>query len=129
MQNFIAAKTVRQLAAKLFPGNDVQSFIQRQRPRICPFEKLLCLIPPNASLLDLGCGSGLFLGLAAELDLISSALGIDRRQQVIATAKEMKRRINYGRGKLSTRPNLIRGFGFLFFAARGTVLCWTSPFV
>lgn len=98
MQNFITAKTVRRLAAKLFPGNDPQSFIQRQRPRICPFEKLLCLIPPNASLLDLGCGSGLFLGLAAELDLISSALGIDRRQRVIATANEMKRRINSGRG-------------------------------
>ncbi len=41
--------------------------LQRYRPCICPFESLVPDIQEGSSVLDVGCGCGLFLGLLAAL--------------------------------------------------------------
>jgi 2-polyprenyl-3-methyl-5-hydroxy-6-metoxy-1,4-benzoquinol methylase len=50
---------------------------QGYRPYICPFHLLIDYIPRGASLLDVGCGAGLFILLLARLGRIRSAVGFD----------------------------------------------------
>jgi 2-polyprenyl-3-methyl-5-hydroxy-6-metoxy-1,4-benzoquinol methylase len=54
-----------------------QRLKQSYRPYICPFEHLLSHIPEGARALDVGCGGGLFLGLAAELGRLERGTGFD----------------------------------------------------
>jgi 2-polyprenyl-3-methyl-5-hydroxy-6-metoxy-1,4-benzoquinol methylase len=62
---------------------------QRWRPYFCPFDVLLNWVPPAARVLDVGCGSGLLLGLAAELTEMQRGLGLDAREPAIASARQM----------------------------------------
>ena len=50
---------------------------QMLRPYICPFHILIELIPPEANILDVGCGAGLFILALARLGRIQSAVGFD----------------------------------------------------
>ncbi len=63
--------------------------LARLRPTICPFERILPLVPRGAAALDIGCGAGLWLGLLAELGRIRSGLGIDADARAIAVARAM----------------------------------------
>lgn len=56
------------------------------RPYICPFHILIKHVPPGASILDIGCGSGLFLNLLIYKNLVTRAIGIDAAQRPIETA-------------------------------------------
>ena len=76
-------------AAKLFAGD---SLTQRWRPYICPFEELLPFVPGNSSILDVGCGAGLFLGLLAAEGRIRSGVGFDSAAAAIETAVRMRER-------------------------------------
>lgn len=82
------------------PGTDgVPSLLRRlqvYRPFICPFEHLLPLVPPGASLLDVGCGGGLWLGLLAKLGLVSSGHGFDTSAPAIRLAQAMAARLGAG---------------------------------
>src|SRR6187455_1904363 len=40
-------------------------WIQALRPHICPFDRLIDYVPNGICIIDVGCGSGLLLGLLA----------------------------------------------------------------
>jgi len=63
--------------------------LARLRPWICPFELLLEVLPQRAQVLDIGCGSGMLLGLAASEGRIAVGVGIDASARAIATAQAM----------------------------------------
>jgi 2-polyprenyl-3-methyl-5-hydroxy-6-metoxy-1,4-benzoquinol methylase len=60
--------------------------LQHLRPAICPFGPLLELIPPNASVLDVGCGGGLLLALIASRRSPRRLTGFDSSKEAIALA-------------------------------------------
>jgi 2-polyprenyl-3-methyl-5-hydroxy-6-metoxy-1,4-benzoquinol methylase len=69
------------------------SFKQRLRPYICPFHVLLDYVPRGATLLDVGCGAGLFIALLASLGRIRSAIGFDTDGPAIRTAQDIAARL------------------------------------
>lgn len=73
-------------AGKLYGGGGVFGARQRLRPHICPFAPLLAWVPRGATLLDVGCGAGLFTLLAAELRDVRRAIGFDTDPAAIAAA-------------------------------------------
>ena len=76
-------------ASKLYPGSAFREQVQRMRPHICPFELLVDQVPQGSNVLDIGCGSGLFLGLLAELGDIRSGVGFDANGDAVAMAQSM----------------------------------------
>lgn len=79
---------IEDIAASLF--QDVPGFkgwSQRKRPRICPFDRLIGLVPDEARILDVGCGSGLFLGLLVEMGKRPVGVGFDMSRDAIAVAR------------------------------------------
>ncbi len=82
---------VEKAAAELFADAPALTrAMQRLRPRICPFDELLVLVPGGASGLDVGCGAGLFLGLLAHDRRIGSGLGFDADAGAIAVASRLR---------------------------------------
>lgn len=63
--------------------------LQVYRPYICPFETVLEHVPEGAEVLDVGCGGGLFLGLAAGTRGLRAGLGFDANAGVIEIANGM----------------------------------------
>lgn len=61
---------------------------QGYRPYICPFHVLVDYIPRGASILDVGCGAGLFILLMARLGRIQSAVGFDADGSAIHAAQD-----------------------------------------
>lgn len=66
--------------------------LQRYRPYICPFEELLSEMPSDASVLDIGCGGGLFLGLIDAIGLKPKGQGFDVSAPAIRLAESMAAR-------------------------------------
>jgi SAM-dependent methyltransferase len=60
------------------------------RPHLAPFDELLGVVPEGARVLDVGCGSGLFLALLAWRGPIGPSVGFDASKQAIAVANEMR---------------------------------------
>ena len=78
------------LAARMYAGSSAKTRLRnRMRLAICPFEKIVAAVPPNSRVLDVGCGSGLLLGLLAQLGRASSAVGFDTNDQAVANARRM----------------------------------------
>jgi len=65
----------------------IQRALNSSRPYICPFHTLLKHVPQNSTVLDIGCGSGLFLNLLAYRNIVNTATGIDAAKQPIITAR------------------------------------------
>ena len=70
--------------------------LQRWRPYICPVETLVGLVPEGASVLDVGCGGGLFLGLLHQTGRLGRGLGFDVSAKAIDTARSMAERVSKG---------------------------------
>jgi 2-polyprenyl-3-methyl-5-hydroxy-6-metoxy-1,4-benzoquinol methylase len=66
---------------------------QGYRPYICPFNELIACVPPGASLLDAGCGAGLFILLLAKAGHIRSAVGFDTNATAIREAQRAAKRL------------------------------------
>lgn len=67
--------------------------IQSLRPYICPFTRLLEFIPPGARVLDIGCGAGLLLALAADSRDLGESVGFDSNGKAIAVAELAAKRL------------------------------------
>jgi 2-polyprenyl-3-methyl-5-hydroxy-6-metoxy-1,4-benzoquinol methylase len=80
------------LANQLY-GDVVGGTLQRLRPLICPFEALLDAVPEDSSVLDVGCGSGLFLGLLAASGKLRTGVGFDSSRAAIGRANDMRERL------------------------------------
>jgi len=63
--------------------------LQKWRPYICPFEDIIPLVPENSSVLDIGCGSGLLLGLLASSGRLGQGVGVDVSPAALAAATRM----------------------------------------
>lgn len=59
------------------------------RPYICPFHRLIGYVPCGATILDVGCGAGLFILLLARLDRVESAVGFDANRAAIRAARDI----------------------------------------
>ncbi len=67
----------------------MQRLLAAGRPFICPFHELVDHVPPDTgSVLDIGCGSGLFLNVLDELGRLEHGLGIDVSRGALATARK-----------------------------------------
>jgi 2-polyprenyl-3-methyl-5-hydroxy-6-metoxy-1,4-benzoquinol methylase len=88
-----AAVTQRELSAhakNLYrKGSWFWRKVQGLRPSICPFDRLLIHVPRGVSVLDAGCGSGLFLGLIGCVDGQASGVGLDLSDSAIEMACQM----------------------------------------
>ncbi|MDY6973592.1 MAG: class I SAM-dependent methyltransferase [Thermodesulfobacteriota bacterium] len=71
--------------------NPITRSIQSLRPYICPFEILIDLVPLGSSVLDIGCGPGLFLGLLACEGRIARGHGLDLSMTALAHAAGMRK--------------------------------------
>ena len=82
------------VAGQLFADGPLKlRLLQRYRPYLCPFHKLLPLVPPSATVLDAGCGGGLFLGLLASTRGLARGLGFDSSPEAIEVARRMSLRL------------------------------------
>lgn len=78
------------IAFRIFRGGRIGGrAMQTLRPFICPFGPLLRLVPEGSRVLDVGCGSGLFLGLLASEGRISSGRGFDASGSALRLASTM----------------------------------------
>lgn len=78
------------LASHLFQGGATKyRLMQKYRPYICPYDVLLEHVPEHSSVLDVGCGGGLFLGLLAGMNRIDQGYGFDSSSAAIETANTM----------------------------------------
>jgi 2-polyprenyl-3-methyl-5-hydroxy-6-metoxy-1,4-benzoquinol methylase len=68
----------------------LSGLIQRLRPKICPFDKLLPYIPDNSTVLDVGCGSGLWAGLMVRTGRATFVHGFDSSKKAIDVAIRMR---------------------------------------
>ena len=80
------------LSRDIYSPNRLSStaILARLRPHICPFEPLVDAVPQGSSILDVGCGSGLFVALLARLGFIRAGHGIDSNRKAIAVAKQIR---------------------------------------
>jgi 2-polyprenyl-3-methyl-5-hydroxy-6-metoxy-1,4-benzoquinol methylase len=64
--------------------------MQRLRPYIAPFHRLLPLTPKGSRVLDVGCGSGLWPGLLVAAGQAEFCYGFDSSRKAIALAQRMR---------------------------------------
>lgn len=85
-----SASQLSKLAKRLFADGSAHiRWLQSYRPYICPFEELIVRVPIGSRALDIGCGSGLFLGLLMGLGRIRSGYGFDISSVSIDAARVM----------------------------------------
>jgi 2-polyprenyl-3-methyl-5-hydroxy-6-metoxy-1,4-benzoquinol methylase len=65
------------------------SLLYRLRPLLCPFDQLMEYVPTGASVLDVGCGNGVFLGILADSGRIRAGYGVDRSRSAIRDAQRI----------------------------------------
>ncbi len=86
--------------SKAFRGTT--RFLTAHRPRICPFERLVDAVPARSSLLDIGCGNGLFLYLLLRAGRLGQGLGVDIRSEATIAGNAALRGFGIGQATLST---------------------------
>lgn len=86
----VTARHLSATARKLYTsGPPLLRKLQHWRPYICPFESLVKHIPDGSRVLDVGCGSGLLLSLAAGLGVQFEGVGFNVSRQGIDLANRM----------------------------------------
>lgn len=81
------------IAKAMYAGGPViLRTLQRWRPYICPFEKLVGQVEVGSTVLDVGCGAGLLLSLLAGLGCRFEGVGFDVSHSAIDLAKVMAKR-------------------------------------
>ncbi len=91
-ESLVTSASLARIARALYTeGPVLNRALQHWRPYICPFDKVLEEIAPGAFVLDVGCGGGLLLGLAAHVERISGGVGFDYSRDAIEVATAMTR--------------------------------------
>jgi SAM-dependent methyltransferase len=84
------ARSLALLARRLYvDGPYVMRKMMHYRIAICPFERLVRLVAAGSSVLDIGCGAGLFLALLAGAVPDLKGIGFDSSELAIETATRM----------------------------------------
>ncbi len=82
------APGLAQLSRRLYAGQHWRwRVVQPLRPYICPFGEVIDLVPDRSRVLDVGCGSGLFLLFLASFGKLEKGFGFDMSREAIATAQ------------------------------------------
>ncbi|MEI7835348.1 MAG: methyltransferase domain-containing protein [Planctomycetota bacterium] len=90
----ISHRYIATVAAGLYVDAPLSKrMLYRWRDAICPFGVLMDAIPPGSSVLDVGCGGGLFLLLLAASGRLASGAGIDVCPAAIAVARQAALRL------------------------------------
>ena len=85
-------KELSGLASSLFQGGSNKfRLMQKYRPYICPYDVLIQHVPQGSTILDIGCGGGLFLGLLTGTNRIKHGHGFDSNPIAIKTANAMSK--------------------------------------
>jgi 2-polyprenyl-3-methyl-5-hydroxy-6-metoxy-1,4-benzoquinol methylase len=90
-------------AAELYiDAGPLQRFLATKRPYIAPFERVLPHVPVGASVLDVGCGIGLFGAMLAANARHPQYTGFDSNAPAVAVAQGMAKRsaVKYPLAKL-----------------------------
>jgi 2-polyprenyl-3-methyl-5-hydroxy-6-metoxy-1,4-benzoquinol methylase len=97
----MTARDISRIAQEIYTeGRWPRRMMIYGRPYICPFEALIAHIPKEATVLDVGCGDGLFLNTLSHIKKISSGIGFDTNSAAIASAQLANRNI-LNRSKLN----------------------------
>jgi 2-polyprenyl-3-methyl-5-hydroxy-6-metoxy-1,4-benzoquinol methylase len=80
--------------------------LQGLRPYICPFEDLIRWMPASGRVLDVGCGAGLFLGLAGRARPNVTGIGFDADADAVAAAQGMARQ-HFPDGRIAFRHSAV----------------------
>jgi SAM-dependent methyltransferase len=67
-----------------------ERLLMRYRPYICPFHVLMQYVGTDSRVLDVGCGSGLWLYLLSRLKMIAYGVGVEVNADKIACADSLK---------------------------------------
>jgi 2-polyprenyl-3-methyl-5-hydroxy-6-metoxy-1,4-benzoquinol methylase len=80
----------KSVAADLYKSAPIVTrTLQSLRPYICPFDELVRWVPPHGTVLDVGCGAGLFLGLIGRARPDVRGVGFDANKRAIDVAQGM----------------------------------------
>lgn len=91
----IPKKELSDIASRLFRDSTTKyRLMQKYRPYICPYDELIELVPNRSTILDIGCGGGLFLGLLSATNRITLGHGFDSSEPAIDTAKKMANQVS-----------------------------------
>jgi 2-polyprenyl-3-methyl-5-hydroxy-6-metoxy-1,4-benzoquinol methylase len=86
-------RKIRTIAKQLYATAPLlPRLLQTFRPAICPFEPLIAAVGTDASVLDIGCGSGLFLLLLTQFGRLKKGHGFDANRRAISVAKAVTSR-------------------------------------
>lgn len=84
-------RELSRLATELSRGAPcADRLLARYRPQICPFHLLLDQFGSDATVLDVGCGNGLLVGLLATTGQLQRASAFDASSKAIDAAKRMQ---------------------------------------
>ncbi len=93
----MTANELAAMAKSLYrTGPLLRRAMQHLRPYNCPLEVLLSIAPESGRVLDIGCGCGIFLGLAVACGKAISGIGIDTSEAAIAMANTMRNELQAG---------------------------------
>lgn len=80
-----------------------ERILARGRPLICPFGPLTGWVPKGGSVLDIGCGCGLWLLTLGDLGLVSEGTGCDPNTRALAVARRAAQNLAAAKGPSGTR--------------------------
>ncbi|OOG81001.1 hypothetical protein B0E41_19080 [Hydrogenophaga sp. A37] len=82
---------IKRMATILYAdvGSAKTRLMQQYRSYICPLHEVIQAIPPQSSVLDVGCGHGLLLNLLAHLGRIRQGHGFDMARPAVAIASRV----------------------------------------
>ncbi|MDE2953503.1 MAG: class I SAM-dependent methyltransferase [Gemmatimonadota bacterium] len=96
-----------EVASRLYAKHSVKTRLRQYlRLSVCPFDRIISAVPIGSRVLDIGCGTGLLLGLLIDLGRASSAVGFDVNPEVIQRAQQMAEVNGFGGSVMFTNQSI-----------------------